>query len=476
MLPELPQRKILVISDRYPPNAQGGAELSLHLMLSASDRKADLLVVTFNEKAETGKLYQIDGIDVLELPSQAPWPLHRISFAAYRKIREGKWAWWRFIRLAWLTAIYMFLAWPLSRIQARSLAFDVQFVRKGDVRRIIDFDEQRTGFCRRMIHEVVRRVRPRLIHADNHRSILAVHDIPRRGLSIIGVVRDNRFHCARPDQSMMIGNRMCGLCDIECSEGIGKVPESRRILMRRTRLYRQDALRTMNRIVVTSQFLHNQIAQFINQAKLQRVSNGVDRLQMVLRSVSGVAERPGINILVVGMLNDSKGQEELVRHLPTLLEKVPDVTLHIAGRGEDTARKIEQLAKDLDISDRIVMHGYLGRAALFELYASVQIVALPTIWPEPFGRVPLEAGLARRPVVAYRIGGLAETIVNDKTGILVPHLNMRAFINALIELANDPRRRRKLGAAAAEHVLAQYDSTRLTKELLALWDEELSKV
>lgn len=475
MIPELPRRRVLVISDRYPPKPNGGAELSLHLMLSSSQRKDEILVVTFDETITSGSLYQIDGIDVLKLPTQAPWPVHSIPFAKYLTLQTSKTKWLSFLRLAWITSVYIFLARPL-RIQIRSLAFDVRFLRKGKVAQILDFDEYRTGLARRLVHRVVKQVQPEIVHADNFRSIMIAHDLPRRGRRVIGVVRDNRFHCVRDDQSMLVNNRICGLCDVECSEGIGKVPESRRLLMRRSREFRQNALRSMNRIVVTSSFLHNQISQFINQAKLVRIANGVDRLQMVSEAINGVAEMPGMNILVVGMLNDGKGQIELVRRLPTLIERIPDLKLHFAGRGDATMHQIETTAASLGVSDRIVLHGYLGRAALFELYAGVQIVALPTVWPEPFGRVPLEAGLARKPVVAYRVGGLAETIIDDKTGVLVPHLNIRAFIDALGELANNPKRRHRLGTEAAKHVLAHYDGTRLAKALFDLWEIEISKL
>lgn len=474
-IPDLPRRPVLVVSDCYPPNTRGGAELSLHLMLSASEHKEDILVVAFNEAISEGRRYQIDGVDVVELPRQAPWPYHAISNAAYAKILAQSPRWLLFLRRFWLTFRYVLLTWPF-RPQVRSLAFDIQFLRRANARQILDFDEHDTGLCKRLLRRVVRRVRPRIIHADNFRSIMLAHDLPRKGRRFIGVVRDNRFHCVRPDQSMILNQRLCGLCDVECSEGAGKVPESRRLLMRRSRVYRQEALKRMNRVVVTSHFLHHQLSQFLNQAKLVRIANGSDRVEMVRDATLGVAELPGTNVLVVGMLNDNKGQIELVRALPGLIERVPDLVLHIAGRGGDVMKQIEAEAESLGVADRLKLHGYLGRTQLFQLYAAVQIVALPTVWPEPFGRVPLEAALARRPVVAYRVGGLAETIINERTGILVPHLNIRAFTDALADLANDPERRRSMGAQAADHVLARYDGAKLARELFRLWDVESGKI
>ena len=70
-----------------------------------------------------------------------------------------------------------------------------------------------------------------------------------------------------------------------------------------------------------------------------------------------------------------------------------------------------------------LMKGFLDRQQLYAALSEAKVILLPSIWEEPFGRVPLEAALCRKPVVAFEGGGYGETIVDNETGYVVPYLN-----------------------------------------------------
>jgi glycosyltransferase involved in cell wall biosynthesis len=72
----------------------------------------------------------------------------------------------------------------------------------------------------------------------------------------------------------------------------------------------------------------------------------------------------------------------------------------------------------------------------------------PSIWPEPFGLVALEAAAAGKAVVASNIGGLIDIVVDDQTGILVPPGDRAALAAAIERLIADPGLRERLGEAA----------------------------
>lgn len=73
----------------------------------------------------------------------------------------------------------------------------------------------------------------------------------------------------------------------------------------------------------------------------------------------------------------------------------------------------------------------------------------PSLWPEPFGIVALEASAAGKPVVASDIGGLRDIVVDGETGLLVPPEDRVALVEALRRLIADGALRERLGAAAA---------------------------
>ncbi|MET0313815.1 MAG: hypothetical protein ABW275_05435, partial [Hansschlegelia sp.] len=78
-LPALPKREILVVSDRYPPDVAGGAELSLHLMLREPALRDRVLVATFDRAVRTPTLRRFEGVEIIALPAPAAWPLHRLT-------------------------------------------------------------------------------------------------------------------------------------------------------------------------------------------------------------------------------------------------------------------------------------------------------------------------------------------------------------------------------------------------------------
>ncbi|MFD1333926.1 glycosyltransferase family 4 protein, partial [Methylopila musalis] len=154
----------------------------------------------------------------------------------------------------------------------------------------------------------------------------------------------------------------------------------------------------------------------------------------------------GFHVLTVGTLTPKKGQRRLLDLWPQVLAAVPDARLHIVGDGP-CRQSIRDGVEQHGLHDSVQMHGRAEGDALEALFAGCHVVALPTAWPEPFGRVALEAGAHGRPVVAYAVGGHAETIVPGETGILAPPEDGEAFVAGLTALARDPALRARLGAA-----------------------------
>lgn len=87
------------------------------------------------------------------------------------------------------------------------------------------------------------------------------------------------------------------------------------------------------------------------------------------------------------------------------------------------------------------------RLAIEALRRSLFTVA-PSLWPEPFGLVALEAAAAGKPIVASDIGGLRDIVVDGETGFLVPPEDRPALVEALRKLIGDADLRGRLGAAA----------------------------
>jgi glycosyltransferase involved in cell wall biosynthesis len=90
------------------------------------------------------------------------------------------------------------------------------------------------------------------------------------------------------------------------------------------------------------------------------------------------------------------------------------------------------------------------------LYERADIVLYPTVADEPFGLVPLEAMSSRRPIVASRCGGIAETVVDRVTGFLVDPGDVDALATRVAQLLSDHAAARTMGEAGRQHVKERF--------------------
>jgi len=137
-------------------------------------------------------------------------------------------------------------------------------------------------------------------------------------------------------------------------------------------------------------------------------------------------------ILYVGRLDFEKGVEFLLRALQQVRMKRGDVELLIVGCGREE-KKLHSLARDLQIEHCVEFLGRVSEETLNHLYSHSDIVVVPSIWAEPFGRVVVEAMMCGRPVVASNVGGITE-LVSPENGILVPPGDAPALAEAITSL------------------------------------------
>jgi len=170
-------------------------------------------------------------------------------------------------------------------------------------------------------------------------------------------------------------------------------------------------------------------------------------------------------IVSLGRLVERKGTDDLLR----ALVGVAGAELVVAGgapggiANDPDARRLEALARELGVRDRIDLRGSVGREAVPALLRSADVVVC-TPWYEPFGMVALEAMACGVPVVTSTVGGLVDTVVDGITGAHVPPRDAERLGAVLRALRDDPAARRRLGRAGAERARARYDWSRIAAE------------
>lgn len=170
--------------------------------------------------------------------------------------------------------------------------------------------------------------------------------------------------------------------------------------------------------------------------------------------------------LCLGRMVHEKGFDIALR----ALSQVPEIRLIVAGDGIGLPA-LQQLAKELNIADRVDFRGWVHPHAVPNLFNEVSVVLMPSRWEEPFGLVALQAAQMGRPIIASRIGGLPEIIRHGETGLLVPPEDPSALADALLTLSDGPRIAATMGAAARLHAANGFSIERcasLYQELYAL--------
>jgi glycosyltransferase involved in cell wall biosynthesis len=217
------------------------------------------------------------------------------------------------------------------------------------------------------------------------------------------------------------------------------------------RLLLKKLIARADRISAVSTYTHRLLLSRFPESKQKTVLT-----PCALRSdFVGTNHRKPVNnekvvILTVGRLHPRKGQSFILKalnYLPEELKSKVEFWMVGNGRHSEYQRELQGLVEQSDIS--VKMLGQLDDTALREVYEQADIFAMTSVHYkksiEGFGLVYLEASAHGLPVVAHHIGGVADAVVHNKTGLLVPPGDKNALAKAFTDLIIDPDLRKSLG-------------------------------
>ena len=154
--------------------------------------------------------------------------------------------------------------------------------------------------------------------------------------------------------------------------------------------------------------------------------------------------REPFTLLFYGRIRPYKGLKYLVEAMPSIIERIPQVKLIIAGKGEN----LRQYFPDgFDEKHYEMLGHYIQSEDVVSLFQRSAAVILPYIEASQSGVAPIAYAMGT-PVIASEIGGLAEMIYSEQDGLLVPPRDVTALANAIIRLLSDRNLQDKLRTAA----------------------------
>jgi starch synthase len=247
-----------------------------------------------------------------------------------------------------------------------------------------------------------------------------------------------------------------------------------RMMLRLYDLYSSGSIyRHAGKVLTMTDLEKRFMASMVPGARCVTVGAGIDPDEWKdIPSPDPFRNRFGINgpyILYTGRLASNKGLGDLLAAF-----------IHIAGKftgdlvliGKDWGMKsaLERIAHDLGVEKRVHFIDFLPDRDLYKsAIAGCDLLILPSQW-EAFGIVLLEAGMCGRPVVATRVGGIPEVVMDGKTGLLVPYGKYETLASAIMEIIGDPGKGKRMGEEGRRMVLGKHTWPRVVDRILEAYN------
>ena len=237
-----------------------------------------------------------------------------------------------------------------------------------------------------------------------------------------------------------------------------------------------------NRIIAVSHAVKEHlVGQGIAADKIRVVYNGIDFTPFVPPAdahavkIAKLAAGLRADALVVGVvahLTAKKGHKWFINAVAPLLQTFPNLQILFLGEGAQR-ENLQRQIRDLELENRFVFAGF--HADVVPWMSAMDVLVLPPLSKEGFGRVLVEGGAMGLPVVGTDIGGIGEVIVQGETGFVIAPEDADGLQTALSALLDDANLRAKMGAAGRERALKEFSREKMIEQTERVYRELLAQ-
>jgi glycosyltransferase involved in cell wall biosynthesis len=289
---------------------------------------------------------------------------------------------------------------------------------------------------------------------------------------VIKFVHDHELYCLKTTR--VLNGKLCNnsksfVCLINALRGDGyRCMEQRQLsnIIRKTKF------------MVLNKHVHKKIHVFIaasEHMKHNLVSQGypknsIEVIPYFIEIPKKTHRIPKKNIILfVGRLLPEKGLDILIDILALLKKEFRCI---IVGEGSKSYEyQLRANIKNKSLNSRVELVGWCENEDLSRYYQDSSLCVFPSMWPEPFGIVGIEAMAHALPVIAFNVGGISDWLKHNKTGFLVERGDKRSFAQKIDLLLTDEHLQKELGWNAYQRVLRHYTKARHIEKLLSIFTE-----
>jgi L-malate glycosyltransferase len=274
--------------------------------------------------------------------------------------------------------------------------------------------------------------------------------VPWARLAGVRVVASRRWWDLQPSRAIRAGNRLAFRLAHHVTANSQRVAE----LVRKV-----DGV-PPQKITVVPNFLDEWALEAAGEAE-----------RRMLRERLGIPDAAARVVGVVANLRPVKAHEVLLEAMAIVMRGRRDVLLALVGDGE-CRPALERQARKLGIAQRVTFAG--ARSEPVNWHAAFDVSVLAS-YSEGFPNTVVEGMAAGNPVVATDVGGTADAIRDEVTGLLVPAGSAAALAAALVRVLDDPTLARRLGQAALQRAQHEFRADAVIPRLEMLYSSLLAE-
>ena len=209
------------------------------------------------------------------------------------------------------------------------------------------------------------------------------------------------------------------------------------------RITSKPILQNANAVLALTEDMREKMAK-VTDREIFVVPNGINLNQFTERSLTIVKENGVKKILFIGRLHPVKGVKYLIRAMERVLKEIPEAKLILVGDGKER-EMLETLSKQLSINNSVQFVGIVPHEKVHTFLQQADVFVLPSI-SEGFPNVILEAMACGLPVIATRVGGIPDIIIDGTNGYLVEVKDAHAIAERILLLLQNEILKKEISA------------------------------
>jgi glycosyltransferase involved in cell wall biosynthesis len=309
------------------------------------------------------------------------------------------------------------------------------------------------------ISKVIKKEKPDIIHAHGWMLYSAIYLKKKFGIPLVATIHDHGFIC--PTKALMNGDMICNTCFTKECVHCGKEIFGLKVSLLRYLCVRSQKrnLKYVDKFIAVSSFVKDVHSKYIDENRITTIPNFYDANEkdIIVNKESKVL--PDDFILFVGALSHYKGADVLI-----------DAFNEIKNRDVKLVMFIKKYLKLREPKENILIFEDAPRGLILEAYSGCRFVVIPSISPETFGIVAIEAMSYKKAIIASDRGGLTDIVDNGNTGILVPPNNPKELSNAISYMIENSDTALNMGTAGYDRFISDYTPEIVLPKILAIYE------